>query len=182
MSIGLPSAHTCALSTRAHDLPAPELYRTWELANRRLAATERKVGDFLFEGEQDSRFVTPVEWTGDPALERKLIHRSFHLGDEHLVHVSNADTDRPVTVRLRFPRLARESEWIVRDALDDLVYIPGADRNVWSAPRLREGLQLSLAERGEVWLKLSPASEDFRPEPGSTVLSATIKTMPAHAE
>lgn len=162
--------------------PAPELYRAWEIANRRIAAVERKVGDFLFRGEQDIRFVTPVEWSGDPALERKIIHRAFHLGADHLVHVSNADAEYSVTVRLRFPRLDEASEWIVRDALDDLVYAPDADTATWSAGRLREGLQLSLAERGEVWLKLSPASTEFRPEPGSTVLSATIRTMPEHGE
>ena len=162
--------------------PAPEVYRAWEIANRRLAATEAKVGDFLFKGEQDIRFVTVVEWRGDPGLERAIIQRSFHLGDEHLAHVSNVDADRSVTVRLRFPRLAPQSTWIVRDALADLVVVPDADTPVWTARRLLRGLQLSLARRGEVWLKLSPATQAFRPEAGRTVVTATIKTMPDHPD
>jgi hypothetical protein len=162
--------------------PAPELYRTWELAHRRIAAVERRVSGFLFSGEQDIRFVTPVEWTGDPALERKIIHRTFHLGGEHLVHISNVDTDRAMTVRLRFPRLDDELDWIVRDALDDLVYVPDAETAVWTAGRLHDGLQVSLSKRDDLWLKLSPASGPFHPEPGSTVLSATISTMPEHGE
>jgi hypothetical protein len=162
--------------------PAPELYQTWEIANRRMAAVERRVGEFLFHGEEDIRFVTPVEWSGNPALERKIIHRTFHLRGEHLVHVNNVSTDRPVTLRIRFPHLGDEADWIVRDAMEDLVYVPDADASVWTSRHLHAGLQLSLVERGEVWLKVSPASDNFRPERGSRVLSATIKTMPGHGK
>jgi hypothetical protein len=162
--------------------PAPELYRTWELANRRMAAVERRVGDFLLHGEQDIRFVTIVEQSGDPALERKFVQRTYHHNAEHLVHISYTGTGRPVTLRIRLSQIGGESTWIVQDALDDLVYVPDAEVAVWTAPRLHEGLQLSLEERKDIWLKVSPFSDKFEPEPGSTVVSAQIKTMPGHGE
>ena len=160
--------------------PGPAVYRAWEIANRRIAATERKVGPFLLRGKQDINFVTAVEWSGDPALERCIVQRTYHLGAEHLLHVNNVDTDRPVTVRLRFGRLPADSRWVVRDAIADLVYVPPEGPAAWDAQGLARGLVVSLEQRSELFLKLSPAPRDFRPKPGESIVSAEIKTMPGH--
>ena len=174
-----------AVNTDGHWLwfaqePSPALYQAWGIANRRIAAVERKVGEFLLRGEQDINFVTPVVWSGNPELQKMIIQRTYHLAEEHLVHVNNVDTDRPVTVRVKMGRLPEASRWVVRDPMNDLVYVYDEGEAVWDAGRLAQGLVVSLAKRSELWLKLSPAPGDFKPEPGSTIASADIKAMPGH--
>lgn len=159
----------------------PAAWRAFWLANRRIRATEQKVGEFLLHGEQGIHFVTAAEWSGNPEFDRNIIQRTYHLGDEHLVHVHNVDTDRPMRIRLRFPRLPQRSRWIVTDPLAELTYAHDADRVVWSARRLKEGIVVSLEKRSELFLKLSPARTGVRPEPATIISSQEINAMPEHA-
>jgi len=160
--------------------PTPPVWRTFAIANRRIAATERKVGRFLLGGAQSLHFATLVEWTGDPDMERKLIQRTYSLGGEHLVHLHNVHTDRPVQVRLQFPRLPEGGRWVVRDPIADLVYTHHGGEPVWDAERLEKGLMVSLERRSELFVKLSPAPGAFEVEPGGTIPSQEINMLPSH--
>ena len=90
----------------------PETWRAFWLGHRKIAAVEAKVGKYLLQGERDPNFVTMVEWTGSPHRISAIKHVSYHLDDEHLVHVQNVDSDRPVTMRLRFGQLERISKLV----------------------------------------------------------------------
>ncbi len=160
----------------------PEMWRSFWEADRRIRATEQRVGDFLLHGEQDIHFVTPIEWSGDPTLADNIIQRTYHLGDEHLVHINNVDTDRPVQVRLRFPRLPANSRWVVQDPISGLTYTHDGKRVVWTQRHLREGVLVSLEKRSELFLRLSPPQAGEQPE-ASAMMPAQMNTpMPPHSQ
>ena len=160
--------------------PTPPVWRSFAIANRRITATERKVGRFLLDGVRSLHFATLVEWTGDPDMERKLLQRTYSMDGEHLVHLHNVDTDRPAQVRLQFPRLPEDSRWVVRDPIADLVYTHDGRQAVWDAERLYQGLAVSLESRSELFVKLSPAPEAFEVESGGTIPSQEISMLPSH--
>ena len=161
----------------AQDL-GPDVWNAFGMAERRIRGIERRIGTYLLQGEQDIRFVTLVEWTGDPAFRRTLIQKTHHLGNEHLVHVNNVDTDRPVRVRIRFPRLGNDTRWVVRDPVNDLCYTPDGTASVWDADMLLEGIVVAMAKRSEVFLLLSPAPTAIRAEPSSLIRSMDMRSMP----
>jgi len=158
----------------------PDLWRAFWIANRRIGATEQKVGKFLLEGEQDIHFVTPLEWSGSPELGQAIIQRTHHLDGEHLVHVNNVDADRPVQVRLRFPRLPGNSWWTVRDPISDLAYVHDDNQAIWSAEQLAEGIMVSLEKRSELFFHLSPAGSEEHREATRVIASQQIRSMPDH--
>jgi len=158
----------------------PAAWRSFWIANRRIRATEAQVGQFLLDGEQDTRFVTVVEWSGNPEFDRKIIQRTYHLGGEHLVHVHNVDTDRPMRLRLRFPRLPAESRWIVTDPLADLTYVHDGGRVIWTGHQLRKGIGLCLEKRSELVVKLAPVRGAVPSRPAATIASDESKPMPSH--
>ena len=160
--------------------PTPAVWRTFAIANRRIAATERKVGAFLLGGAQSLRFATLVEWTGDPDKERTLLQRTYSMAGEHLVHLHNVDTDRPAQVRVQLPRLSEGSRWVVRDPIADLVYTHDGGQTVWEAERLYQGLAVSLQRRSELFVKLSPAAASFELESGGAVPSQDSDMLPSH--
>lgn len=102
----------------------PEMWRSFWVANRHIRATERDVGKFLLRGRQDRHFAVPIVWSGDPELTRRTIQRTYHHREEHLVHINNVDTDRPMQVRVRFPRLPADSRWIAQDPMSGLTLYP----------------------------------------------------------
>ena len=110
----------------------PQDYAIHRTATRRIRATEGKVGDFLFKGTQDTTFVTAVEQSGDPVLGRNVMARTYHLGERHLVHINNVNTDRSVSVLIRFSRLESDGRWTVSDAMTDLYYAHDLSEAIWS--------------------------------------------------
>ncbi len=160
----------------------PDSWRAFWIANERIRATEQKVGEFLLHGEQDIHFVTPVEWCGNPEFDRKIIQRTCHLGDEHLVHVNNVDTDRPMCIRLRLPRLPERSQWIVTDPIAGLTYVHDGHQAVWSARRLEKGIVVCLEKRSELFVKLSPSPTLLGTKSDGIIASAEIKSMPGHPQ
>jgi len=158
----------------------PDMWRSFWIANRRIQATEEKVGDFLLHGQVDSRFVTVVEWTGDPSLSNKIVQRTYHLGDRHLLHVNNVHTDWPVRLRLRFPRLRADSHWLVTDPIAEATYVPRRDQAVWTGQQLRDGIVVSLPKRSELFLQLRPTSPDEAVAEGRVLLSDEDRIMPEH--
>lgn len=161
---------------------SPDVWRSFWIANRRIEATEQKVGDFLLHGQVDTRFVTLVEWTGDPHLARKLVQRTYHLGDRHLVHLHNVHTDWPVRLRLRFPRLRAESQWVVTDPIADTTYVHDGDEVVWTGPQLRDGIGLCLEKRSELFVQLTPAPTALAGRATATVPSDETMPMSSHAQ
>jgi len=162
--------------------PTPDVWRSFWIANRRIRATEAKVGQFLLDGKQDIHFVTPVEWSGNPELDRKIIQRTYHLDDEHLVHLHNVDTDRPMRLRLRFPRLRAESRWVVTDPMADLTYAHDGGKIIWTGQELRDGIGLCLEKRSELFVKLAPAESALPSRPAATIASDEVRPMPSHAD
>jgi len=158
----------------------PAAWTAFSIADRRIRATEAKVGNYFQRGERDLRFVTPVEWSGSPLLERKVIHLAWHLGDEHLLRVCNVDIDHPLQVRLRFPRLTAGARWTVRDPISDVYYSQDGASALWTSDLLTAGIVLSLESRSEIYLLLSPANLGSRPASETLVVSQEINTMPAH--
>ena len=158
----------------------PDAWRAFWIANRKLGATEQKVGDFLIHGKADTGFVTTVEWTGDPNLDDKIIQRTLHLDDRHLVQVNNVHDDWPVRVRLRFGRLPAGSHWLVRDPIAEASYVRENRQAVWTAQQLREGIVVSLPKRSELFIELKPAAPGETAPEGSFLLSDEDTTMPEH--
>ena len=160
----------------------PEMWRSFWSADRRIRATEQHVGKFLLQGLQDRHFVVPINWSGDPQLARKIIQRTYHLGQEHLVHVNNVDTDRPVQVRLRFVRLAADSRWIVRDPMSGLTYTRDDNEAIWNGRQLDEGILVSLENRSDLFLQLSPPNGGESPRPHATLGGQLAPQMPDHPQ
>lgn len=159
---------------------SPDLWRTFWIADRRIRATEQKVGPFLCQGQRDIHFVTPVEWSGRPEFERRIIQCTYHLNGEHLAHIQNVDVDRPVQIRLRFPYLPGGSRWIVTDPITDTTWRHSGDDVSWTAARLTAGLVVSMEQRSEIFVKLSPAAAAPATTPANTLVSGDTRSMPDH--
>ena len=157
-----------------------EILRAYAAADRHLKAVQGKVGNFLFGGTRDPNFVTAVEWTGRPELERAVICRTYHLNDAHLVHVNNVDTDWPLRVRLRFPRLPEGDRWTVRDAMSDLCYSHDGTTAEWTRDDLLAGVVVALEPRSDLFLVLSAPEGDVV-DPSSRVHSREFDCLPDHA-
>ena len=158
----------------------PDFWRSVAVGNRRISTTEANVGKFLRNGKQDPHFITPVEWSGSPELRQKIKHVSYHLGDEHLVHVNNVDTDRPVKLLLRFGRLSKEWRWTVKDPISGLYYSPDGKQVQWDSKELFQGLVVSLAKRSDLFLLLSPQVNEFEIPRSRLIASELTRIMPDH--
>ena len=156
-----------------------EILGAYAAADRRIQGVVHAVGDFLMQGRRDHTFVTAVEWTGRPSLQRSVLAPAYHLGDEHVAHVSNVDTLRPLRVRVRLAKMKGPGPWVVRDALSGLVYTHGTDSRIWTAQDLAAGVGVALRPRSDVFLRLSPA--DAAPQAAPRIRSATFDTLPDHA-
>jgi WD40 repeat protein len=157
-----------------------EILRAYATADREIRAVQAKVGDFLFDGKRDSNFVTAVEWTGRPELQRAVIHQTYHSGNAHLVHVNNVDTQWPVRVRLRFPRLAEGNQWTVREPMDDLYYTRDGTSAEWTREDLLAGVVVALEPRSDLFLVVSPAHGEIV-DPSGLVHSSEFDRLPGHA-
>lgn len=158
-----------------------EILRAYSTADARLKAVEGKVGRFLFQGTRDLNFVTTIEWTGRTELEKAVIQRSYHLGVDHLAHISNTDTQWPIRVRLKFPRLPADKKWTIRDAMAELYYSSGGKSPVWTSAQLKDGLVVSMEPRSDVYLVISPA-EGAKLDGAKIVPSREFSTLPSQAD
>ena len=131
-------------------------WQAFAAADRRIKGIEQKVGKFLLHGQQDNDFVTTVEWSGNPEMDRRVHQRSYHFGQEHLVMVSNVDSFRPLQVRLRFPSLPAGSQWMVRGPVAGLYFSYEGRSARWDAKQLREGVVFPMEKRSEQFLWLLP--------------------------
>ena len=157
-----------------------EILRAYATADRKLKAVQGKVGRFLFGGTRDPNFVTAVEWTGRPELERAVITAAYHLDNEHLLHVNNVDTDWPVRVRLRFPRLPEGDRWTVRDAMNDLYCAHGGASAIWTRDDLLSGVVVSLEPRSDLFLVVSPPPGEFNLDRSNLIPSHEFSVLPEH--
>ena len=158
-----------------------EILRAYAAADREIQAVVGKVGRYLFRGERDSSFVTAVEWTGRPTLERAVRCQTYHRDDDHLVHVSNLHTEWPLRVTLRFPRLSGPGAWIVRDAMRDLTYAQDFGRISWTAEDLAAGVSVALEPRDDIFLLLSPADRSVEPDSASIIHSRSFEMLTDHS-
>ena len=158
----------------------PAYWRAVAIGDRRIRATEAKVGQYLLDGQRDPHFVTAAPFSGSPQLRRKIKHVSYHLGDRHLLHVNNVDADRPIQVRLRFPRLAGSGTWTVRDPISGLFYSPDGETAVWDSHGLNRGALVSLEKRSDLFLLVSPQGEALRISKSNLIASQEIFPMDDH--
>ena len=158
-----------------------EILRAFATAHRQIKAVEGAVGPFLFQGTRDDNFVTAVEWTGRPELQRAVHTRTHHLGDEHLVHVNNVHTEWPVRVRLRFPRLAGTGPWTVRDAMHGLAYRRDDETPVWTREDLLAGVVVALDPRSDLFLSVSPAGQPVSADRARSIRAPAFNRLPGHA-
>ena len=156
-----------------------EILRAYATADRRIKTVQHKVGRFLFRGARDPHFATLVEWAGRPALAEAVLGTTYHLGDEHLVHVTNVDDEWPLRVRVRIPQAAG-GRWTVRDALADLHYTRDGTSPAWTAAHLREGVVVAMAPRSDLFLLLAPQRADEAADP-PLVHSRNFTVLPGHA-
>jgi len=162
-----------------HEL-TDDMLLAYSAADRRLRAVEDRVGVFLSDGKRDYNFVTAVEWTGRPDLERAIVRQTYHLGDEHLAHVSNNDCDWPLRVGLRFPRLPQDAQWTVRDPMSGQYYTRDGETAVWTSEDLLAGVVVALDPRTDLFLLVSPADESLEVAPSRLMPSREFDTLPDH--
>jgi len=156
-----------------------EILRAYATAEREIQRVLSKVGPFLFNGTRDPNFATPVEWTGRPELEEAVKIQTYHLDDEHLVHVNNVHSEWPVRVRLRFPRLGEDGPWAVRDAMSGVYYAHNAESADWTRDELRAGVVVTLEARTDLFLELSTSADAATSS--HLVPSREFSVLPDHA-
>ena len=160
----------------------PNGLRVQRASNRRIRAVESVVGEFLFRGDRDTAFVTAVEQSGDPELGQSVISRTYHFDGRHLVRVANVHTDRPLEVRIRFPRLPKNVRWTVADPLSGVYYTNDQREALWTTDDLKRGVCLSMEKRSDLWLLLGGVTDGAPIGPHATVSAAVMnghKARPA---
>ena len=163
-----------------------EILRAYAAADSDIKAVEYAVGNFLFNGKKDYNFVTTVEWTGRPELDQAVIAYTYHLGQEHLAHMTNVDAEWPLRTRIRFPRLPNGERWTVQNPMSELYYSPNGKSAVWTTAQLRAGVVVAMKPRSDIFLLISPADERTSPEGAAIdrsrlLHSRVFNTLPDHA-
>ena len=156
-----------------------EVYTAYATADRQVRAVEGVAGEFFRDGQRDSTFVTAVEWTGNPELQRAVVHRAYHLGSRHLIHVNNVNADWPLRARLRFPRLEK-GMWTVRDPIGGAYYARDGKSAVWSAEQLRTGVVVTLDTRSDLFAVMSRADKDPARSGARLIRSREFDTLYDH--
>ncbi len=156
--------------------------RAYSSADRDIRAATRRVGKFLFDGKRDLNFATVVEWTGRPDLEKAVVQRSYKLGNEYLAHLNNVNSDWPMRVRIRFPRLEDGKKWTVRDPMGDLYYTQDKKSAVWTTAQLKAGVVVAMEARSDLFLQVSPARGNPKVDASALIYSREIDDLPEHAD
>ena len=137
-------------------------WRSFAMVNQRLRQVESKVGDYLFKGEPVDHFVTIVEQTGNPLLERSLISWAWKHKKRYLVRLFNGDPDFPIHVRVRFGRI-KSGTWRIEDPMSGMAYTP-VGGGPWSAEAMRDGLILPIEQRRDTFLVLQRTGRRDKPD------------------
>ena len=156
-----------------------EVLAAYAAADRQVRAVEGAVGEYLLNGRRDPSFVTAVEWTGNPQLEKAIIQCTYHVADRHLVHVNNVNADWPLRVRIRFPRL-EDGTWTARDPMGGAYYTQDGKSAVWTSDQLAEGIVVALDARSDLFALISRTEEDPAKSGARLIYSRAFNTMPAH--
>lgn len=150
------------------------------LAHQRLRQVEARIGPLLLAGRELSHFVTVVELTGDPDLWRNLVTRTYHHHGRYLTRVFNGNTDWPLRLRLRFPRVPRLPQgqaWRIRDPLHEVDYLPAEGAGDWDSAALAAGLVVAIPGRGELFLMIEPAKTGRTIDRFRSIRSFEIPTL-----
>jgi len=158
-----------------------EILRAYAAADREIKKVENAVGHLLQRGERDPSFVTLVEWTGRPELARAFVHRTYHLAPDHLAHISNVNTEWPVRVRVRFPRLAKDRAWTLRDPISEHYYTRDGRSPRWTTAELQSGVVVAMEPRSDIFLLVSPAIDGLAQESPGLIHSREFDALPGHA-
>ena len=153
-------------------------YRVFRAANQRLATVEGKVGEYLFQGTEDAHFACLVERSGSPSLGAGVIQRSYHLGSNHLVHITNVNTDRAVDVKVRLAQLSENSTWTLCDPIGGLHFLRVGRSPVWSAESLRDGVALTIGKRSDAWVLLEPTTSRHQVGSEKGIVAESIDSDP----
>lgn len=137
---------------------SPEEWQTVAEAHRRIRQIESRVGEFVIRGEPIRHFATLREHSGNPLLERALVTRAWRADGKTLVRVFNGNSDWPVTLTVRFPRV-EDGQWQLRDPLHDTMYLPAGKARAWSRQALFEGVTIALGGRDDLYLLIEPAED-----------------------
>lgn len=156
------------------------ILRAFAAADRDIKETERAAGDYLLTGERDPNFVTLVEWTGRPELQQAVIACTYHRNGSHLVHLNNVNAEWPLRVRVRFPRLAGEGNWTVRDPKSEMAYTIDGKNQTWTAEQLKAGVVVALEARSDAFLLVEPAVDLTPTDPAHLIYSREFETLPDH--
>jgi Tol biopolymer transport system component len=159
-----------------------DMLRAYSSADQRIRTVQDRVGAFLFNGRRDPVFVTTTEWSGNPDLEQAVVSCTYHLGDGHLTQVSNVNTEWPLRARIRFPRLAADAQWTVRDALSEQYYSSDGASVVWSSAALLAGVVVALEPRSDLFVLVSPATGSLQVAATQRLYSRDFEVHPAYTE
>lgn len=157
-------------------------YRVFRSANRRIATVESRVGEYLLDGQSDFAFTCVVEQSGNSLLGEKVLQRTYHLKDSHLVHVSNGNIFSPVTVTVRLPRLSEGTTWTVRDPISGVHFLRSGKKPLWSDEELSGGISLDLERRSDAWLLLEPGPTESGIHPVVGIVAEPIRNDPQRSE
>lgn len=158
-----------------------EILRAYAAASRELKGVQNRVGKFLFQGTRDRNFLTAVEWTGRPELAQAVLTRAYHLGREHLAHISNVDSEWPLRVRIRFPRLEEGKEWTLREPMSGLYYSLDGQLATWTKAQLQAGVVIAMEPRSDLFLQVTPADAELRIPAATLFPSGDFSVLPPHA-
>ena len=161
--------------------PTDDMLRAYSAADRAIKAVEAKLGPFLFNGKRDLNFVTTAEWTGRPELEQAIVQQTYHLDNQHLVHINNVDSDWPLRVRIRFPRVAQGKQWTVRDAMGEKYYTRDGKSARWTSANLLTGVVVAMETRSDMFLLVSPADDQPEVDSSHLMYSREFNVLPKHA-
>ena len=149
-------------------------WRSFGMVNQRLRRVESRLGAFLFGGKNVHHFVTLVEQTGNPFLQRPLTARTWEREGRHLVRIFNGNSDWPIHVRVRFPRVTGAGPWRLSDPLHEVDYVQAGGEATWTAAALRNGAVVPIEGRGEIFLMVAPVPEGFQADRFRSVPSMVV--------
>lgn len=139
-------------------------------ANQWLQGIAAKVGEFL-RTPPDERFVRVEPLREDLDWDGIIQARTYHLGNRHLLHLSNLSLEESPVVRIHWPKLGTPAgSYELVNPIEGKAYAPRAPALPWTAVQLEEGVPVPVAARSETFLLLQPATGGTSPYPlGATM-------------
>jgi hypothetical protein len=136
-------------------------------ANLWLQGIAAKVGEFL-RTPPDERFVRVEPLGEDLDWDGIIQARTYHLGNRHLLHLSNLSLEESPVVRIRWVKLGTgppslTGSYALVNPIEGKAYVPRAGvppapAPPWTVAQLEEGVPVPVAARSETFLLLQPAT------------------------